>query len=330
MRLALDHPLALGLLLGCLPALLGYGTRWIGFASTAMVPSDAPSRVLDVALRSLAALPIACIAVGLAGLHERQDTVQRTGTGAHVIVALDRSLSMDEPFALRGERGRESKTAAAARLLAAFYARRPHDSFGLVAFSTSPIPVMPLTQHRDAVNAAIAAMRQKALANTDIGSAVAVGLAQFAADPPGAARVLLLISDGAGTIPEQTRDYIRAALGRSQAHLYYLYLRSSDDPPLAEATADADDMSRPEGLDAFFRQLGAPYQGFEARDGGAIDAAIRRIEALETHPVTYTETLPRRDLDIACYTAAAIFLLLSLLAQLAERRLESVPASARQ
>lgn len=379
MNLAVDHPAILLLLTGCVLPLLGRGSRWFGFASLTGVPQDTASHMLDGVLRVLAAAPIAAIVFGLAGLHTGAQTVVRHATGAHVVVALDRSLSMDEPFALRGERTGETlrgertnetprgertgetlrgertgetlrgepttkmlrgerttetlrqdsvpetKTAAAARLLAAFYARRPHDLFGIVGFSTAPIPVMPLTEHRAAVDAAIGAMRQKALANTEIGAAIAMGLAQFAGDQPGAARVLLLISDGAGAIPEETRAYIRAAVPRTHADLFYLYLRSGDDPPLAENRDDTNDLRRPAGLDGFFRSLGAPYQGFEARDAGAIDAATRRIEALETHPITYTEMLPRRDLDVACYEIAALALLLSLAAQLAERDLRPMP-----
>lgn len=326
MNLSVDHPLVLLLLLGIVPPLLGWGAAWSGFASLASVPHDTVSIWADRTLRTLAALPVAAIVLGLAGLHEGTRTVERTGTGAHVVVALDRSLSMDEPFALRGEKARESKTQAAARMVGAFYDRRPHDSFGLVAFSTSPIPAMPLTEHREAMHGAIAAMRGRALANTDIGAAIALGLAQFARDPGGAARVLLLVTDGAGAIPEATRDFIRAAVAREGVHLYYLYLRAGDDPPLAEDRDDSADLSRPGGLDSFFRSLGAPYQGFEARDAGAIDAATHRIESLETHPITYRETLPRRALDRFCYTVATLSLLASLLARLAERALPPMAA----
>ena len=320
MKLAFDHPLALLLLAGCIPPLFGLGLRWFGFPSLLAAPRDSVSGLLDWVLRVLAAAPIAAIAFGLAGLHEGQQVVKRVGEGAHIVVVLDRSLSMDEPFAIRGEKAHETKTAAAARLLADFFTHRPHDEFGLVAFSTSPIQAMPLTAHRAAVSAAIAAMRQKALANTEIGAAIAIGLMQFQRDTPGAARALLLISDGAGAIPEQTRDYIRAQMTLQGAHLYYLYLRAGDDPPLAEDLGDSVDLTRPSGLDAFFRRLGGVYAGFEARDPDAAEAAARRIDALETRPVVYSETLPRVDLDLACYEAAALCLALSLLAQMAERR----------
>jgi mxaC protein len=320
-RLAVDHPLVLVLLVFCLPPLLGLGFRWSDFPSLLAAPRDGTSNALDWALRVLAAIPVAALTLALAGLHEGQQTVQRVGRGAHIVVVLDRSLSMDEPFAVVGEKAHESKTAAASRLLTDFFARRPHDSFAIVAFSSSPIQAMPLTAHRDAVAASIAAMSQKALANTEIGAGLAIGLKQFDRDAPGAARVLLLISDGAGAIPEQVRDYLRAEMARQQAHLYYLYLRAGDDPPLAEE--NDDDLSRPSGLDAFFHRLGNTYAGFEARDPGAAEAAARRIDALESRPITYSETLPRKDLDVVCTRIAAICLALSLLAQLAEREVEA-------
>ena len=321
MTLSVDHPWALLLLAGCLPAMLGTGLRWLSTASTATIPTDNVSAGLEGALRAIAALAVAAMVLGLAGLHDGPLSVERHGLGAHVVVAIDRSLSMDEPFALRGEKSGESKAEAAARMLAAFFARRPHDSFGVVAFSTSPIPAMPLTAHRDAVAASIRAMAQKGLANTDIGAGISMGLAAFDRDPAGAARVLVLVSDGAGAIPEPTRDYIRAAAQRSGAHLYYLYLRSGDDPPLVEAADESHDLERPAGLDSFFRTLGQSYVGFEARDANAIEAATRRIEALETRPITYRETVPRRDLDGICYVVAVVCLAIGLLAQLAERRI---------
>jgi mxaC protein len=325
LNLAFDHPAVLLLLVFALPALFRGGTIWIDVPALLTVPEDAASRGIDVALRSLAALPIGLLVLVLAGLHEGEQVIWRTGRGAHVMVVLDRSLSMDEAFSVAGEKAKESKTEAAARMIAAFFATRPHDVFGLVAFSTSPILAMPLTTHRDAAEAAIAAMNQKGLANTEIGGGIALGLAQFKGSLPGAANVLLLVTDGAGVIPIETRNFIKAEATRLNVHLYYLYLRAGDDPPLAEDIGDDVNLGRPSGLDAFFRGLGVNYAGFEARDPGAVQAAARKIDALETQPILYRETLKRRDLDAPCIAAAAICLLLSLLAQMAERRLPAWP-----
>jgi mxaC protein len=141
-RLAVDHPLVLVLLVFCLPPLLGLGFRWSDFPSLLAAPRDGTSNALDWALRVLAAIPVAALTLALAGLHEGQQTVQRVGRGAHIVVVLDRSLSMDEPFAVVGEKAHESKTAAASRLLTDFFARRPHDSFAIVA-TPWPHPLPP-------------------------------------------------------------------------------------------------------------------------------------------------------------------------------------------
>jgi mxaC protein len=317
--LAFDHPVLPLLLLACVPILLGRGARWLEQPSLVVVPRDAASRAADGLLRVLAAIPVAAIVLALAGLHTGSRTIERIGTGAHIVVVIDRSLSMDEPFALIGEKAAETKTAASVRMIEALFARRPHDMFGVVAFSTSPIVAMPLTDHREAIAAALYAMRRPGLANTEIGAGIAMGLAQFAGDKPDAARVILLVTDGAGVIPDRTRAVIAEGLRREDAHLYYLYLRAGDDPPLAEASDGGVNLGRPSGLDAYFRTLGVTYASFEARDPSAIDSAARRIEALETRPIIYTEAVPRRDLQFPCLVAAAIALLLGLAAQLAER-----------
>ncbi len=280
MSLSVDHPWALFLLVACVPALLGSGARWLGFASLAAIPRDPLSGVVDATLRSFATLALAAIVLGIAGLHAGGGEVARIGTGAHVVVVLDRSLSMDEPFALRAEKGTESKSAAAARLLAAFFAQHPHDSFGIVAFSTSPIPAMPLTAHRDAIAASIRAMGRTGLANTDMGPGWHWGSHKTIATRAARRACLFLVSDGAGDITEATRAYIRKALTRSGAHLYYLYLRSGDDPPLAEKEDDSHSLDRPAGLtDLPFARCylsghrGARYRG--RRNGNAAYRCVR-------------------------------------------------------
>jgi mxaC protein len=317
--MAFDHPAILVLLVLCLPPLAGWGSRWSGIASVEVFPADLASSIVDMAVRVLAALPVAAIVLALAGVHAGPRSVWHSFTGAHVMVVLDRSLSMDEPFSLAGEKASESKTQAAARMLADFFARRPHDSFGLVAFSTSPILAMPLTGHRDAVAAAIAAMDGKGLANTEIGGGLALGLSQFTLDPPGATRVVLLVTDGAGVIPDATRAYIKAQARLQDAHLYYLYLRAGDDPPLAEDLGDSVNLGRPAGLDAYFRTLGVSYAGFEARDPDAVQRAARRIDALEARKIAVRDMLPRQDFSRICLGLAACCIMLGLLVQLAER-----------
>jgi mxaC protein len=328
MNLALDHPWLLLMLAFALPPMLGRNATWHIYPSLTAAPADAASRGLDILLRLLATGTIIAIVLGLAGLHRRHDSVQHSGRGAHIVLVLDRSLSMDEPFALQGHKATESKTIAAARLIDQFFASRTQDSFAVVGFSTAAIQVLPLTSHRDAVAASLRAMRQKALANTNIGGGLATALHIFAQDDADATRVILLVSDGAGYIPESVQDEIRAEVLRQHVHIYYLYLRAGDEPPLTEDMGTHNDATHPAALDAFLRGLGVPYRGFEASDPAAIDSATNAIGALETRPITYTEMVPRRDYDRTCYAIASVCLALVLLARLAERDL--APARNRQ
>jgi mxaC protein len=315
--MSVDHAWVLCLLVLCLPPLLGSLARPLRVTSLTSFPADAASRCIDLALRALAAAAIAAITLGLAGLHSGAGTVERTGHGAHIVLLLDRSLSMDEGLALTGQKARLSKTAAATKLIEAFFARRPNDSFGLVAFSTQPIPVMPLTEHREAIAAALSAMNTKGLADTDIGAGLQAALAQFDNDDPQASRVILFVSDGAGRISDAMQAGLRTRMLLQRIHLYYLYLRSGDSPPLSGN--DGNDMTQPSALNAFFKTLGIPYSGFEASDPDAIIAATNAIGRMELRPITYHETSPRVGYESLCYALAAAALLCLLASRLAER-----------
>lgn len=318
-KLAVDHLWVLPLLLLCVPAFFGAGAAWHVVSSVDAIPQDAVSRWFDRGLRALSACVVGSIVLGLAGLHTGAQLVTRTGSGAHIVLVLDRSLSMDEGFALAGQKARMTKTEASAELLKLFFAGRPHDSFGLVAFSTQPILAMPLTEHRGAMAAAMTAMAANGLANTDIGAALEMALQIFAQDDPLSARVLLFVSDGAGRITDGVEAHLRTAAMLQRIHLYYLYLRSGDSPALTADASARNDTEEPAALDAFFRSLGVPYRGFEADDPNAVAAATHAIDALETRPVTYHETVPRLDYAGACYGVAAACLFCLLLARLAER-----------
>jgi mxaC protein len=316
--MSVDHPWVLTGLLLCLPALAGKTVRWMDLSSVAPLPRDMLSRAMDIGLRLLSAAAIAATVLGIAGLHRGAGSVERTGRGAHIVLLLDRSLSMDEGLALTGEKARMTKTAAAADLIEAFFARRPNDAFGLVAFSTQPIPAMPLTEHREAIAAAMAAMRQKGLANTDIGAGFLAALNMFDTDDPAASRVILFVSDGAGHIADAVQAELRTRMLLQRIHLYYLYLRSGDSPPLSADGGAHNDLSQPAALDAFFRSLDIPYRGFEASDPAAVVAAVEAVGRLERRQLIYHETVPRVGFEGLCYGLAASCLLLALLARLAE------------
>ncbi|MFK8253003.1 vWA domain-containing protein [Ancylobacter terrae] len=323
--IGVDRPAVLALLvLALLPWLAGPFVRR-GVPSATIVPADLPSRLVALAIPLSGTLAIAALVLGLAGLNRREQSVERQGTGAHLVLLLDRSSSMDNTFADRAPTGEEeSKSRAAKRLLADFVARRPHDRIGVAAFSTSPMPVLPLTDHHDVVGAAIAAIDRPGLAFTDVGRGLALALSTFADDTAEASRAVLLVSDGAGLIDRRVQEALRSATARTPVHLYWLFLRSRgsrgifDAPPPGEDTPQANPERH---LHLFLQSLGVPYRAFEATSPQAIEQAITEIDRQETRPISYLERVPRRDLHREAFALAALAVGLLLAAKLAERPL---------
>ena len=121
-------------------------------ASLDAAPPDAVSSLVAFCLRAASVIAIGATALAAASPYREGRIVHRTGEGAEVAILIDRSASMNETFAGRQPSGEEeSKAAAAKHILDGFIGRRAHDLFGVTAFSTSPMLVMPMTDHREAV-----------------------------------------------------------------------------------------------------------------------------------------------------------------------------------
>lgn len=240
--LGVTHGWALALLpLAALP-LLRPPSAAIPYSWLGLVPEDPVSRWLDRALRAAGALTIASLALAASGLHRPAYEVERIGRGAHMVLLVDRSTSMDRPFAMRGivdpaaQGGRRSKGEVARRLLSEFVAERHDDLFGMVVFSTFPIPVLGLTDRHEVVAAAIAAGNVgRGLAETDIGSGLEQALEYFEGQPYTGARIVVLVSDGAGEIGLTARLRIAHLMRRLRVSLYWIYIRSAYGPVIFDA-----------------------------------------------------------------------------------------------
>lgn len=296
------------------------------------VARDRLSAAIDWGLRLLTALALAALVLGIAGLHIRGETVQRVGEGANLVLLLDRSASMDQNFAGQqaADSGDESKADAAKRLLSQFVEDRKHDRFGVVAFSTSPMPVLPLTDRAHAVKAAIAAIDRPGLAFTDVGRGMLLALAMHDQDEARGGRAVLLVSDGAAVIDRKVQEALRAQAAKRPINLYWLFLRTEGSQGIFD-TPKPDEEDTPQSLperhlNIFFRSLGVPYRAFEAENPQAVAEAIAEIDRLERRPITYVERVPQRDLSALAYGVAAFALFLLVLAKLAEVRLTDSPS----
>lgn len=324
--LGVDHPYVL--LLAALAALpfLASPLRLSAVPSSDVLPDDPLSDALGTGLSVLGALAILFLVLGLSGLHRRDQVVDKRGVGANIVLLLDRSSSMDSTFANRSPEGKEeSKSVASRRLLTDFAARRPADRVAVAAFSTAPMPVVPMTDHHDAVRAAIAAIDRPGLAHTDVGRGLTLAFSMFDDSSSETSRALVLVSDGAAVIDRRVQDALRDAARRNPVRLYWLFLRTQgskgiyDKPVPGEP--DIPQVYPERHLDIFLKSLGLPYRAFEAKSAADVSAAIREIDQLEQRPTIYKETIPRQDLDWVAYWLAAVATALLLGAKLIERRL---------
>jgi mxaC protein len=294
------------------------------------IPRDRASSSLDMALRALGSLCICAFVLAGAGLLHGGEAIERISRGAHIALLIDRSSSMNETFDGRAPNGNEeSKAAAAKHLLRDFVGRRAHDRIGVVAFSTGPMFVLPLTEHQDAVRAAIDAIDEPGLAYTDVARGLAMALSMFDNGDTLASHVVVLVSDGAAVIDRRIQDKLRSEIAEHPLRLYWLFLRTQGglgifDKP-GGGVADIPQEMPERHLNLYFESLGIPYRAFEAADSGELARAIDEIDRTESAPIHYSEPAPEHDLAGTMFTLAALGTVLLCVAKLAEVRIGAAP-----
>lgn len=276
----------------------------------AMLPHDPLSNLIGLLLKILAVLALVFIILGLAGPHSLQQKIERIGVGAQIALVLDRSASMDDPFS-GSNNGRvgETKSVAASRLMLEFVKSRKNDMIGMVTFSNSAMYVLPLTDSREAVLAAIQATNGGALFQTNIGSGLTMGAGLFDNVPDSGSRALILLSDGAGRMDANTQQKLRDWLNRLHVSVYWIVLRQ----PGGLSIFDINYV-RPENaalpaeieLNDYFKTLITPFKAYEAEDPKSLAAAIADINQKERKPIRYFEKIPGKDFTSLCFLIAAI------------------------
>ena len=329
MNLGVAYPWVLWLLPLSLLPVLRRRYRTVAYSWLTMVPRDGLSGLLGLALRAVPALLLAVLIVALSGPFRAAEEVERIGAGAHIILLLDRSRSMDEPFAGQPFNNPlvrvnyESKGSVARRLLSEFVASRGNDMFGMVVFSTYPIPVLPLTDRQAVIQAAIQAGDVgRGLSETDVGLGLIEAIRFFENRPYTGSRVVMLISDGGAKLSLGMRERITHLLERHRVALYWLYLRSRNSPGIAgavDSTAPAE-TAPARALHRFFSGMGTPYRVYDTENPRALARAIADVNRLQNLPIRYHDLVPRRDLSAWCYAGALALLVVTIAAKLLEVR----------
>lgn len=295
------------------------------YSWNALLPRDRLSDLVGLLLRILAALALLFIILGIAGPHTAAQQVEKVGIGAQLVLTIDRSASMDDPFSgsmISGRAG-ESKSGAARRLITDFVSQRQHDMFGMVTFSNSAMYVMPLTQSREAILAAINAAGGPGLFQTNIGSGLTSALGMFDKAPDSGARAVILLSDGAGRMGANAQQKIRDWLDRMNVTLYWIVLRQPGGLSIFdEEYKPPEDQALPPAIELhqYFNTLRSGYHPYEAEDPKSLALAIEDINRKEKKTIRYLEQIPGRDFTTHCYALAALLVGLLLGIKLLEVR----------
>jgi len=305
MTFTFEHRAVLWLLaLAMLPWLAGAHRGGARYAALSLIDADRASRWVGRLLRVCASIAIAALVIALASPRLPESTINTVGRGAEIVVLLDRSLSMDQPFGRPSnavlDLSGTTKAQVAQRLLGQFARQRTDDEFALVLFSTLPLPVLPFTQDQEAIQAAVGATgTSRALGDTDVGLGLLAAAAYFDRRIYAGSRAVVLISDGGAQLDPVTRAQITDEFLRKRISLYWLYIRSRFGPGLSASDhvdSPADDAIPERSLHRFFRSLKTPYRLYEAEDAEALQRAIADLGRLESAPLQLHVLQPGRDL----------------------------------
>lgn len=283
---------------------------WMG-----IIPEDRISQIAGIVLRYVVVGIIACLLIALAQPHGTVTQIERIGKGAQVMLVIDRSASMDDPFAGAGVGGQigENKASAAKRLISQFVIERKDDMVGVVTFSNSAMHAIPLTQNREAIFAAINAAGGSGLLQTNIGAGLTSGLSAFQKMPDSGSRAIILLSDGAGRISPKAKQKISDWSAGLHVNLYWIVLRQPDG--ISIFSTNYEDGYEPAEIELhkFFQTLKTKYQAYEAEDPGTLQSAIQDISEREKSPIRYYEKIPGQSYTNVFVALATMLLMLLLL-----------------
>ncbi|MFZ8943988.1 MAG: vWA domain-containing protein [Methylophilaceae bacterium] len=301
------YPIFLFLIpLALLPLLLSNPNK-NNYSWNEMLPIDSLSKIVGFLLKVLSSIIILLIVLVLSQPTSDQRMVEKIGEGAQIGLVLDRSASMDDPFSGSDDKAGETKSGAASRLIINFFESRTDDMVGVITFSNSAMYVLPLTQNKEAIKAAVNATAGNALFQTNIGAGLTSSAALFSGIADTGSRAIILLSDGAGRIDAPTQQKIKDWFSRFQIGLYWIVLRQPGGISIFDENFVPRDEEQPPPqieLYEFFKTFRSPFKAYEAEDPKSLELAIQDINLKEKKPITYTERLPGKNYSFALLLTA--------------------------
>jgi mxaC protein len=289
------------------------------------VPVDPLSNIIGFAFKALASIVLACLILSLAGPYLPEKKVDRIGEGAEVVVLVDRSRSMDDAFAIKGQLlmasvGKsDSKRRVAKKYLQEFIDKRPDDRFGFVLFSDKALDLLPLTYNKETIRATVdASALGKGLSETNIAKALIKAAEMYEGQTYRGSRIVVLVSDGGQEFSEEAKQKIAALYKQQNLTLYWLYMRSVTGMTLDAKPGDNERWTTtPERkLHTFFKSIGIPYLPFEIGSMKSFSEAIDTIDEQQYQTLIVEETLPKEEKSRVFLVVALLAMFLLMLAQM--------------
>lgn len=276
-----------------------------------MTPEDKLSDRLNLAIKVITSLLLASIVLALANPRGHDEKVQRTGKGAQTVMVIDRSVSMDHPFA--GDNSgnvAEIKSVTARRIITQFIDSRPDDMMGVVGFTNSALYGIKITSNRDAIHSAILAATSPSLNQTNIGAGLTEGVGLFDKIESSGSRAIILLSDGAGKLSPRVKYLLSQRLKERKLSIYWIMLREPGEPSIfSKEVYEEERVPNSIVLHKYFQALNLTYKAYEADNPETLQSAISDINAREKKAIKYTET-------IAGYDYSRVFIIIALILSL--------------
>jgi mxaC protein len=263
-----------------------------------IIPVDRPSDIANYILKTMIAIIILSLILALASPQGATTKVLKVGKGAQTVFVIDRSVSMDHPFAGESTSGRaaEIKSAAARRLITQFIDSRPDDMMGVVGFTNSSLYGMKITTNIDAIHSAINAATGPAINQTNIGAGVTQAVTLFDDIQSSGSRAIILLSDGAGKLSPRVKRKITEELSGKKLNFYWIVLREPDDISIfTKQTYPDDGVPDAIALDKFFKSIKIKYKAFEADNPATLQSALQYIDSKEKNIIQYSVNIPGHD-----------------------------------